>query len=128
MFQNDTKFENRTVFLYLIDMNEYVMEKLKYIDEELRKRHIFWEITVIGASALILNNIKIDRKTDCDIINREIPEQVEETLKALIEKSKIENTWLNNEASSIYPLPEGFEERLQVLGHKNRILGNSFPR
>lgn len=104
-----------------MDFPEEIQKALKLLDEKLEKKSLSFTITVLGSMALFLNGYTFHRRTDLDIYNDTVPPEISELIDEISSELSLDKAWINNKASSISPLPFGFESRLSTLndGYKN---------
>jgi predicted nucleotidyltransferase component of viral defense system len=100
----------------------YKLEQaLTLLNTKLANKNIVFDITVLGSMALYLTGFNIQRKTDLDICNENIKEEIKLFIIEVSQELGLAKDWINNRASSIKPLPSEFEYRLIHINKYSHI-------
>ncbi|MEI8346998.1 MAG: DUF6036 family nucleotidyltransferase [Pseudomonadota bacterium] len=92
------------------------IETIKEFDKFLNKRGLTFSAIVVGGSALALLGI-ISRETqDCDILDPDIPDEIQNAAKEFAKQESLKDHWLNNGPSTLKrDLPSGWMLRLTKI-------------
>ncbi len=92
------------------------LETIKKFDQYLKAQNLSFKGVIIGGSALSILGVITRETQDCDILDPNIPENVQEAAKNFAKKQGLEHDWLNNGPDSLKrDLPKGWRLRLQSL-------------
>ena len=95
---------------------EIMIKALRSLDSKLLLKGLSADITILGSVAVYLNSLMSSGHTsDIDYLGNEFGDDVKELIQEVAEELNLELDWINNRANDIYPLPVGFEDRLQNL-------------
>jgi type IV secretory pathway VirB4 component len=95
---------------------ELIDRALGLLNKKLQAEGIIIELTVLGSMALYYHGITVSHQTgDIDFYENKLPVRVEELFLQVAEESNLSSDWINNRASSVSPLPQGYERRLKTI-------------
>lgn len=104
-----------------MNLPEELEKALTLLDLKLSKKNLKFEMTVLGSMALYLNGYSlITRRTDLDLYEEKISPEIRDLISEVTTEMGLDSDWINNNASSIYPLPQDYRSRLVTIStYKN---------
>jgi hypothetical protein len=104
-----------------MDLPYRLEESLTLLNTKLQNKGLVFDITVLGSMALHFTGVQISRRTDIDIYNKNIDEQIELLINEVSSELSLAPDWINNRASSIEPLPLDYELRIKTINKFSNI-------
>lgn len=92
------------------------LETIRKFDQYLKAQSLSFKGVIIGDSALSILGVITRETQDCDVLDPNIPESIQEAAKSFAKEQCLEHDWLNNGPESLKrDLPKGWRLRLQNL-------------